>query len=102
MSGHQTDTKTETKVNTKIQFPSRYQVIIHNDEFTPMEFVIQLLIEIFNKNIEEAKDITMTIHTEGQCEAGVYSFEIAEQKVNECAVICSYHGHPLKVTMEKI
>ena len=95
-------TQTKTVTKTKVDFPSRYKVVIHNDDVTPMEFVIQLLIEVFNKNIEQAKDVTLCIHNEGKAEAGLYTFEIAEQKVKECGVICSYHGHPLHVTMEKI
>jgi ATP-dependent Clp protease adaptor protein ClpS len=93
---------TQTVTKTDLQYPSRYSVIIHNDDFTPMEFVIQLLIEVFNKPIEEAKVVTHEVHNNGKASAGVYGFEVAEQKVNECSVICSYHGHPLKVSMQKI
>jgi len=76
--------------------------MIHNDNFTPMEFVIQLLIEIFNKTIEEAKTVTNEVHTRGKASAGVFSYEIAEQKVNECIVVCNYHGHNLKVESQKL
>jgi ATP-dependent Clp protease adaptor protein ClpS len=94
--------KTKTQTSTDIKFPSRYHVMIHNDNFTPMEFVIQLLIEIFNKTIEEAKTVTNEVHTRGKASAGVFSYEIAEQKVNECIVVCNYHGHNLKVESQKL
>jgi len=96
------NSKTQTVNKTDLQYPKRYNVIIHNDDVTPMEFVIQLLIEIFNKPIKEAKQITEEVHNNGKAAAGVFNYEIAEQKVHECAVICNYHGHPLKVTMHKI
>jgi ATP-dependent Clp protease adaptor protein ClpS len=67
-----------------------------------MEFVIQLLIEVFNKSIDDASSLTLAIHEQGKANVGFYTYEVAEQKVNECSVICSYHGHPLKVTMEEI
>lgn len=94
--------KTQTAQQTDLRYPNRYSVILHNDDFTPMEFVIQLLIEVFNKPIEIAKQVTQEVHNNGKASAGVFTFEIAEQKVNECSVICSYHGHPLKVSMQKI
>lgn len=96
------NTKTQTKTNTKLAYPKRYKVVLHNDNVTPMEFVIQLLIEVFNKNIEQAHELTMTVHNKGRAAAGFYSYEVAEQKVTECNVICNYHGHPLKVTLEEV
>jgi len=67
-----------------------------------MEFVIQLLIEVFNKNIDQAKDITIAIHNEGRAIAGTYNHEIAEQKVHESTLLSRHHGHPLKIIMEKV
>lgn len=95
-------TQTQSREKTAIKYPNRYNVVIFNDDFTPMEFVIQLLIEVFNKNIEEAKDITLAIHNDGKAVAGTYSYEIAEQKVAECIVICRYNGYQLKVDLEKV
>lgn len=95
-------TKTQSKTSTEIKYPSRYNVIFHNDDFTPMEFVIQLLIEVFGKNIDTAKKITMEIHNSGKAIAGTYSHEIAEQKVAEALVLTRYHGHSLKITAEKV
>jgi ATP-dependent Clp protease adaptor protein ClpS len=73
-----------------------------NDDFTPMEFVIQLLIEVFNKDISQAKDVTLAIHNDGRGVAGTYNFEIAEQKVHESTLLSRHHGHPLKIIMEKV
>lgn len=96
------NTKTQTKTSTKLAYPSRYKVVIHNDNVTPMEFVIQLLVEVFNKSIDDAHDLTLAVHENGKAAAGFYSYEVAEQKLNECEVICSYHGHPLKITIEEV
>lgn len=95
-------TKTTSKEKTEIAYPRRYAVVFHNDDFTPMDFVIQLLVEIFNKNIDEATDVTMKIHTEGKAAAGVYSYEVAEQKTHEANLISRHHGHPLKIEMEPV
>lgn len=96
------ETKTNTRSNVKITYPNRYNVVFHNDDFTPMEFVIHLLIEVFNKNIEQSKDITMKIHTEGRAVAATYSFEVAEQKTHEASMLSRHAGHPLQITYEAV
>jgi ATP-dependent Clp protease adaptor protein ClpS len=93
---------TSTVSKTELKFPSRYNVILINDDYTPMDFVIQLLIEIFNRSINEAKDITMQIHENGKGVAGTYSHEVAEQKHAESVMISRHHGHPLKIIIEKM
>lgn len=95
-------TKTQSKTKTEIKYPSRYNVVFFNDDFTPIEFVIQLLIEVFGKNIETAKKITMDVHNDGRAIAGTYSYEIAEQKVSESLVICRYNGHNLTIKTEPV
>jgi ATP-dependent Clp protease adaptor protein ClpS len=100
--GTATKTKTSSSTRTDIKYPDRFNVIIINDDYTPMEFVIQLLIEVFNKNIEEAKDITIQIHELGKGVAGTYNFEIAEQKVHESTLLSRHNGHPLNIMMEKV
>jgi ATP-dependent Clp protease adaptor protein ClpS len=91
-----------TRTTTKIKYPDRFNVLVLNDNFTPMEFVIQLLVEVFNKTIEEAKDATIKVHEEGKAIAGSYGLEIAEQKQQESTIIARHHGHPLKVIIEKV
>lgn len=94
--------KTKTIQKVELKYPSRYKVIILNDDFTPMDFVIKLLIEVFNKNINQAKEITVGIHEKGKAVAGEFNMEIAEQKVSEVTLISRHHGHPLKSIMEEI
>lgn len=98
----QSQTKTQSKSSSKIAYPKRYKVVFHNDDFTPMEFVIHLLIEIFNKDINQAKDITLQIHEQGLAVAGIYGFEIAEAKTYEANLISRHNGHPLKITSEEL
>ena len=93
-------TQTQSRTDTEITYPRRYNVIFLNDDYTPMDFVIQLLVEIFNKNIDQAQEITMAIHNEGSAVVGTYSKEIAEQKTHEAVLACQHSGHPLEVVCE--
>ena len=95
-------TKSSTKSKVDIKYPDRYNVVFINDDYTPMEFVIHLLIEIFNKSINQAKDITLTIHQEGRAIAGTYNYEIGEQKVQEATTVSRHNGHPLQIILEKV
>ena len=95
-------TQQSTRTITQIKYPDRFNVVLLNDDFTPMEFVIQLLIEVFNANIEEAKEVTVRVHDDGKGIAGSYGLEIAEQKQQEATIISRHHGHPLKVIIEKV
>jgi ATP-dependent Clp protease adaptor protein ClpS len=97
-----TKTKTSAKNKTDLQYPDRFNVILVNDDFTPMEFVIHLLVEIFNKSINQAQDIMLTVHNEGRGIAGTYNYEIAEQKTQESVLVSRHHGHPLQILMEKV
>jgi ATP-dependent Clp protease adaptor protein ClpS len=84
----------------KTQKPKRYKVLLHNDDYTTMEFVIHVLQAVFNKDIEEAKKIMFQVHHEGMGVCGVYTFEIAESKVDKVQKLARDNGHPLKCTME--
>jgi ATP-dependent Clp protease adaptor protein ClpS len=77
-------------------------VLLLNDDYTPMDFVIQLLVEVFNRSLDEATTITMKVHDEGQGIAGTYSHEVAEQKQTESSMISRHNGHPLKIVLEKL
>jgi ATP-dependent Clp protease adaptor protein ClpS len=94
--------KSKTIQRVELKYPDRFNVIILNDDFTPMDFVIKLIIEVFNKNIEQAKDLTVQVHKNGKAIVGTYNQEIGEQKVNEVTLLSRHHGHPLKSIMEKI
>ena len=82
---HNTDNETETSFHllekVELQEPSFYKVILFNDDFTPMDFVIQVLEKIYNKSPKEARQIMLNVHHSGQGVAGVFNFEIAETKV---------------------
>lgn len=94
--------KSSTKTKTTLTYPDMFNVIFLNDDYTPMDFVIQLLVEVFNKDIEQAKNITLNVHEKGRGVAGTYNFEIAEQKTQEAQIISRHNGHPLKIIMEKL
>ncbi|MES0488944.1 MAG: ATP-dependent Clp protease adapter ClpS [Leptospirales bacterium] len=89
------------KRRVEVKIPSKYKVILHNDDYTTMEFVVQVLVEIFQKNQEEAIRIMHDVHKNGIGIAGVYSKEIAETKVDITMQNAQDAGFPLLCTMEK-
>ena len=91
------ETQSDTITRTEITYPNRYNVVFINDDFTPMDFVVQLLVEVFNKTLEEAKDVTLQIHEKGKGIAGSYNYELAEQKKAEAVAISRNNGHPLTI-----
>ena len=82
--------------------PGNFAVALHNDGYTPMEFVVYVLQEIFNHPHERAERIMLAIHNEGMGIAGVYRFEIAEQKASDTAVEAKENDYPLKITIERV
>jgi ATP-dependent Clp protease adaptor protein ClpS len=95
------DVQIDEKIKQKITEPLKYKVIFVNDDQTPMDFVVDLLIQIFKHSQESAKDLTMKIHEEGSAVVGVYTFEIAEQKGVEATNLSRSHGFPLQIKLEK-
>lgn len=94
------DVKIDEKIKKEIKEPDFYKVVFVNDESTPMEFVIDIIQEIFGHSEETAKSITLTIHNEGSGIVGVYTFEIAEQKGIETVNVARASGFPLQVKIE--
>lgn len=96
------DTATQQRnlVTTTIQEPKKFKVIILNDDHTPMEFVVDVLVNIFNHNTADSEKIMITIHTEGSAVAGIYPYEIAEQKGIETTHLARQAGYPLNVKIE--
>lgn len=90
--------KSKEKHETKV--PKKYRVILHNDDFTTMEFVVWVLMAVFRHDALKAEQITMRVHKTGKGVAGVYSREIAETKVARTLEAARGQGHPLEVTME--
>jgi ATP-dependent Clp protease adaptor protein ClpS len=96
-----TDIQLDEKIKVTAQEPRRWKVILLNDDSTPMEFVISLLIEIFKHTNETAKDIMLQVHETGSGIAGVYSFEIAEVKAVEATQQARTNGFPLQIKLEE-
>ena len=97
-----TEVKDKTTSEIDIKKPNRYQVILYNDDKTPMEFVIELLKNVFTKTHEQAENITMSVHQEGKGVAGVYYYEVAEQKVHESILVSRSAGFPLTLDIEEL
>ena len=94
------DVQEKPKAGQKLQRPRLYQVILHNDDFTPMFFVVQVLIHVFNKSESDAQSIMLHAHTRGFAVAGVYTFEVAETKVAETLKLAAEAQFPLLCTLE--
>jgi ATP-dependent Clp protease adaptor protein ClpS len=96
-----TDVKIEEKVVVNLQPPKMWKVIFLNDDQTPMELVIELLTGVFKHTESRAKEITLEIHNSGSAVAGVYTFEIAEQRGIEATNIARANGSPLRIQVEQ-
>lgn len=93
-----TATQLDTKV--KLKQPNLYNVVLLNDDFTPQQFVIDVLVEVFNKSEAQAYDLMMQVHLKGRGVAGTYSREVADQKVFETNSLSKHHKHPLTTKTE--
>ena len=89
------------KTRTKTKKPSMYKVLMLNDDYTPMEFVIHVLEQFFSKNQDEATQIMLHVHQKGVGVCGVFTYEVAETKVNQTMDMARQHQHPLQCTIEK-
>ena len=96
-----TEVKLDEKIEKVIHDPGKYHVIFLNDNQTPMEFVIEVLIGIFKHSRETSEKITLDVHTNGSAIVGTYSFEIAEQKGTEATLAARNAGFPLNIRVEK-
>ena len=95
------DTGVLTRTKAKTTKPSLYKVLLLNDDYTPMEFVVHVLENFFSKTREEAYRIMLHVHQKGVGVCGVYTFEVAETKVTQVMDFAKQNGHPLQCTMEK-
>ena len=89
------------KTKTKVTEPKKYVVIMHNDDFTTMEFVVEILITIFHKDPAEAERLMLLVHRTGSAAIGTYSYDIAASKVNAALARAKEAGYPFRVTMEE-
>ena len=99
--GSGTGTGVVTKTRPKTKKPSLYKVLLLNDDYTPMEFVVHILEKFFNKAREEAVQIMLHVHRHGVGICGVFTYEVAETKVAQVIEFARRHQHPLQCTMEK-
>ena len=97
----QTDSAIQDRSELKTQEPKLFNVILLNDDYTTMEFVLQILETLFQKSPAEAFRIMMHVHRNGRGLAGVYTWEVAETKADKVAVLASEAGYPLRATIEE-
>lgn len=101
MTEYVEDIKIDEKIKLNVEEPSKYKVIMLNDDTTPMEWVIDIMKMIFNHSQETAEKLTLTIHNEGSAVAGIYTYEIAEQKSVESTNASREHGFPLQLRLDR-
>ncbi|NOQ77149.1 MAG: ATP-dependent Clp protease adapter ClpS [Methylococcaceae bacterium] len=92
---------TVAPVKPELKQPPKYRVLMMNDDYTPMDFVIEVLEYLFSMGHDSATKTMMQVHTEGLAQCGIFTFEIAEAKVEQANSYAQQHGHPLQCTMEE-
>lgn len=98
----QTSETSDVRTEHDTKEPPMYKVLLHNDDYTTMEFVVHVLMAVFNKPIDEATRIMLNVHRKGVGVCGMYTFEVAETKVMTVTRLARENGHPLKCSMEKV
>ncbi|MGA1597677.1 MAG: ATP-dependent Clp protease adapter ClpS [bacterium] len=101
MSQQKTEHEVVTKDRPKLKRPQQFKVLLHNDDYTTMEFVIFVIQSVFHKSPAEATQIMLQVHEEGVGVCGVYSHEIAETKVEAVHELAQQYEYPLKASMEE-
>ncbi len=99
--GSDTEIGVATKTRAKPKKPSQYKVLLLNDDYTPMEFVVMVLKRFFSMDIEQATRVMLHVHQKGVGICGVFSYEVAETKVNQVMDFALQNQHPLQCTLEK-
>lgn len=89
------------KTKTKIKEPGRYKVVMYNDDFTPMDFVVSILEDIFDKNHDEAVAVMLAVHKSHMCVVGEYTYDIAKTKVALCVNRARALGYPFRVEVKE-
>jgi len=97
-----TGTGAAVKDEVRIDEPRQYKVVFHNDDFTTMEFVTQVLMQVFGKPADEAVSLMMRVHRQGQATVGVYSYDMAMTKQSQATQMARNEGYPLKITCEPV
>lgn len=97
-----TDGAVKERTDSRIQDPTLYSVVLLNDDYTPMQFVVDVVESVFQKSPAEAYRIMMQVHRNGRGVAGVYAWEVAETKAETVKSLASKAGHPLMTTIEEV
>ena len=92
----------DSHIHEDFDEPSRFKVLLHNDDYTTMDFVVMILQSVFNKDMEAATEIMLNVHKKGVGVAGIYSRDVAETKVAVVHELSRKNEHPLKCTMEEV
>lgn len=95
------NTKTKEDIGTKLMVPKMYKVILNNDDYTTMEFVVEVLVEVFHKTATEATKIMMDVHEKGRGIVGLYTYDIAQTKALQVEAMATEQEFPLSVTIEE-
>jgi len=90
----------EIESEIEVREPPLYRVILHNDDYTTMEFVVEVLMTIFHKNRDEAEEIMWAVHEQGKAICGIYTFEIAQTKAEQVRILARRNAFPLLATIE--
>lgn len=104
MSGRQPEVREDgdALLEEDLREPRSYRVLLHNDDYTSMDFVVAVLMDIFKKSVEEATAIMLAVHERGIGQCGIYTHEIAETKVGQVLRRARQAGFPLKCTLEEV
>lgn len=96
------ETKLQERTITYIKKPKMYKVVIYNDDYTTMDFVVEVLVRVFSKSVPQAVKIMFNVHRKGSGVAGIYSYDIAATKIKQTQNMAVKNGYPLKLTMEGV
>ncbi len=99
---HDNSGDVKEKTDDKVKEPEMYRVLLHNDDYTTMNFVVEILIKVFHRSLIDSTRIMINVHRSGRCEAGIYTYDIASTKVDEVHRRAKTRQFPLKCTMEKL
>ena len=92
----------ELKVVEKTKIPKMYEVILINDDFTPMDFVVWIIQEVFHKNLQEASRLMMEVHKKGKASMGIFTFDIARSKAKEVELMAKKNEYPLQCSFLEV
>jgi ATP-dependent Clp protease adaptor protein ClpS len=100
--GTSSGVKTSPRILSKTALPPMYRVLMHNDDYTTMDFVVEMLRQVFHKSEPEANQIMLNVHHKGQGVCGVYSYEVAETKVSQVHNLARKTGFPLRCSLDQV